>query len=92
MSGKLRLPHYRYERPMKITQILKSSITFLGILIDCKLNFNDYIDLITGKISRNIFLLKRLSEFENLSFNPLTLGRFRKIGTCENAQRFCGQK
>lgn len=45
-----------------------SSVKFLGIYIDSSLNWNDHIYYISKKLSRVIFLLKKISNYVPISY------------------------
>ena len=50
-----------------------NSLKFLGVTIDCKLSWNDHIDVICTKISRNIGILNKLRYF------PQNIGILNKL-------------
>ena len=45
-----------YKSPLKV----KDSVKYLGFTIDSRLNFDDHINLLCGKISRSIGVLSKL--------------------------------
>ena len=47
---------YMYKSPLKV----KDSVKYLGVTIDSRLNFDDHINLLCGKISRSIGVLSKL--------------------------------
>ena len=47
---------YMYKSPLKVKDFAK----YLGVTIDSRLNFDDHINLLCGKISRSIGVLSKL--------------------------------
>ena len=47
---------YMYKSPLKV----KDSVKYLGVTIDSRLNFDDHINLLRGKISRSIGVLSKI--------------------------------